>query len=272
MAELCRLLKISRSCYYASLHKTVDVRRLKLRSRVRELHAESRGSAGSRTLSTLLRLENLNVGRWLARRLMKECGLVSCQPGKHRYRICKEKNAASSNLLKRAFSPVMPNQAWCGDISYVRINGGWCYLAVVMELNSRRVVGSAISDSPDAELVCRAMRNALESRNIKGRLLFHSDQGSQYSSKKFRQLLWRNGVMQSMSRRGNCWDNAPMERFFRSLKSEWVPHRGYRDINEAITDINRWVSYYNTRRPHTHNGGLSPCAYENQWKRTNKVS
>ncbi|WP_367300204.1 IS3 family transposase [Hafnia alvei] len=272
VAELCRLLKISRSGYYASLHKTVDVRRMKLRSRLRELHAESRGSAGSRTLSTLLRQENLNVGRWLARRLMKECDLVSCQLGEHRYRGCKEESAASSNLLRRAFSPSVPNQAWCGDISYLRINGGWCYLAVVMELNSRRVVGSAISGSPDAELVCKAMRNALESRHIRGRLLFHSDQGSQYSSKKFRQLLWRNGVVQSMSRRGHCWDNAPMERFFRSLKSEWVPRRGYRDTDEAMADISRWVSYYNTRRPHTHNGGVSPCEYENQWKRTNRVS
>ncbi len=245
---------------------------MKLRSRLRELHAESRGSAGSRTLSTLLRQENLNVGRWLARRLMKECDLVSCQLGEHRYRGCKEESAASSNLLRRAFSPSVPNQAWCGDISYLRINGGWCYLAVVMELNSRRVVGSAISGSPDAELVCKAMRNALESRHIRGRLLFHSDQGSQYSSKKFRQLLWRNGVVQSMSRRGHCWDNAPMERFFRSLKSEWVPRRGYRDTDEAMADISRWVSYYNTRRPHTHNGGVSPCEYENQWKRTNRVS
>jgi len=224
-------------------------------------------------LSLLMRQSGYEVGRWLARSLMRECGLVSCQPGKQRYRGMKEAASASPNLLKRRFMPSEPNRVWSGDISYIRVNGGWVYLALVIDLYSRRIVGSAMSSSPDAELVCRAMRNALETRSIKHRLLFHSDQGGQYASRKYRRLLWRHGVMQSMSRRGNCLDNSPMERVFRSLKSEWLPAGGYRDISHAARDINEWIhGYYNTIRPHRHNGGLSPCKYEEQWKEVMQVS
>ncbi|WP_155979598.1 IS3 family transposase, partial [Yersinia wautersii] len=242
VVELCRLLKITRSVYYASQHQ------------------QSRGAAGSRTLSLLMRQSGYNVGRWLARRLMRECGLASRQPGKPRYRGEREVSLASPDLLKRQLKPSEPNRVWGGDISYTKVNGGWCYLALVIDLYSRRIVGSAISSSPDAELVCRALRNALETRPREKRLLFHSDQGGQYRSKKYRQLLWRNGVMQSMSRRGNCLDNSPMERVFRSLKSEWLPVGGYMDVHHAVRDIGEWIqSYYNTVRPHRHNGGLPPC-------------
>lgn len=170
---------------------------------MRELHQQSRGSAGSRTLSLLMRQSGYNMGRWLARRLMRECGLESRQPGKHRYRGEREASPVSPDLLKRQFKPSEPNRVWSGDISDIKVNGGWCYLALVIDLYSRRIVGSAISSSPDADLVCRGMRNALETRQRERRLLFHSGQGGQYRSKKYRQLLWRNGVMQSMSRRGN---------------------------------------------------------------------
>ena len=151
VAALCRLLKMPRSGYYAGIQQRVDVKRVHLRSRVRALHAQSRGAAGSRMLSLLLRQEDSRVGRWLAGRLMKECGLTSRQPGAHRYRGSREESLASLNLLKRRFNPVLPNRIWCGDISYIRIQGGWCYLALVVDLYSRRVVGSALSLSPDAE-------------------------------------------------------------------------------------------------------------------------
>lgn len=273
VAELCRLLKITRSVYYASRHQHVDVKRLQLRAQARKLHQLSRGSAGSRTLSLLMCRNGHIVGRWLARKLMQECGLFSRQRGKHRYRGSREASLASPNLLKRRFMPASPNQSWCGDISYIRLHSGWCYLALVVDLYSRRIVGSALSLSPDAELVCHAMRNALETRRRHGRLLFHSDQGSQYKSKQYRRLLWRNGIMQSMSRRGNCLDNSPMERVFRSLKSEWIPDVGYNDLPHAIQDIQCWLyNWYNPVRPHKHNGGLSPYEYEEQWEETTKVS
>ncbi|MFP1909125.1 IS3 family transposase [Lonsdalea quercina] len=273
VAELCRLLKITRSVYYASLQPEMNIARLHLRCRIRELHRQSRGSAGSRAMSLLMRQSGYEAGRWLARRLMRECGRVSCQPGKHRYRGMKEASPAFPNLLNRRFMPSEPNRVWSGDISYIRVNGGRVYLARVIDLYSRRIVGSAMSSSPDAELVCRAMRNALETRSIERRLLFHSDQGGQYRSRKYRQLLWRHGAMQSMSRRGNCLDNSPMERVFRSLKSEWLAAGGYTDISHAARDINEWIhGYYNRIRPHRHNGGLSPCKYEEQWKEVMQVS
>ncbi|CAK6500563.1 IS3 family transposase ISKpn37 (plasmid) [Serratia marcescens] len=273
VAELCRLLKMPRSVYYASRYQRVDAERLELRAQIRALHQLSRGSAGSRTLSLLMRRKGYAIGRWLARKLMQECGLLSRQPGKHRYRGAREEALASPNLLKRRFMPASPNQLWCGDISYIRLHGGWCYLALVVDLYSRRVVGSALSLSPDANLACRAMRNALETRRRHGRLLFHSDQGCQYKSKQYRQLLWRSGVMQSMSRRGNCLDNSPMERVFRSLKSEWIPSTAYKDLHHASQDIQSWLqTWYNQIRPHKYNGGLSPCEYEKQWKEATKVS
>lgn len=213
------------------------------------------------------------VGRWLARRLMQECGLTSRQPVKHRYRMSEDSNPALPNMLNRQFNPAAPNRVWCGDISFIRLRDTWCYLALVVDLYSRRIIGAALSTSADSELVCRALRNALETRPHGGRLLFHSDQGSQYKSKKFRMLLWRHGVMQSMSRRGNCLDNSPMERVFRSLKSEWLPEGGYGDFGDAVRDINRWINgYYNVLRPHTRNGGLPPCLYEEKWIQVISVS
>ncbi len=139
----------------------------------------------------------------------------------------------------------------------------------VMDLFSRRVVGRAIASSPDAERVCRA----LETRPIEGRLIFHSGQGSQYSSKKFRRLLWRTQIIQSMSRRGCCYDNSPMERVFRSLKSEWVPAEGYQDMHDAMRDITQYLGgYYNYIRPHSFNGGISPVEYEKQWEEAKRMS
>lgn len=121
--------------------------------------------------------------------------------------------------------------------------------------------------------MCRALRNGLETRPRDGRLLFHSDQGVQYKSNKYRKLLWRYGVMQSMSCRGNGLDNSPMERVFRSLKSEWLPKGGYGDFIHAVRDINQWINgYYNVYRPHTNNDGLPPCLHEEKWKQVIPVS
>ncbi len=273
VTELCQSLQVSRSAYYDWRQRPVDTERVLLRIRVRELYNQSRGATGSRTLSHLLTNEGRPVGRWLARRLMQECGLQSRQPGAHRYRPAGKEAPASPNRLKQQFSPNAPNTQWCGDITYIRIRDGWCYLATVIDLFSRRVVGMAISVSPDAELVCRALSNALETRHIKGGLIFHSEQGSQYSSNKFRRLLWRNKIIQSMSRRGNCLDNSPMERVFRSLKSEWVTPEGYLDIHDAIRDITQYLGgYYNHPRPHSFNGGISPTEYEKQWEEAKNVS
>ncbi|OKA95033.1 transposase, partial [Aeromonas salmonicida subsp. salmonicida] len=163
-----------------------------------------------------------------------------------------------------------PNQVWCGDITYVWTSARWHYLAVVLDLHTRRVVGWAMSDKPDAELAIKALEMAYQQRGCPSGVLFHSDQGSQYGSRAFRQRLWRYRMTQSMSRRGNCWDNAPMERLFRSLKSEWLPATGYMSLREATRDISYYLmDYYNWRRPHQHNDGIPPAKAET---RPNQVS
>lgn len=163
------------------------------------------------------------------------------------------------NLLARQFAVTEPNQVWCGDVTYVWTGQRWAYLAVVLDLFARKPVGWAMSYSPDSDLTCRALKMAFESRGKPQNLMFHSDQGSHYTSRQFRQQLWRCRIMQSMSRRGNCWDNAPMERLFRSLKTEWIPKTGYRNFTEAQQAITSYLAgYYSSNRPHQYNGGLTP--------------
>ena len=200
------------------------------------------------------------------RGLIAEANLVSSQPGL-KYKKMGQGSVGSPNLLERQFSVAQPNQVWCGDVTYVCAGDRWHYLAVVMDLHTRRVVGFALSDKPNGELVTTTFENAIRERRPGPGLMFHSDQGSQYTSRRFRQLLWRHQVKQSMSRRGNCWDNAPMERLFRSLKTEWLPPLGYETVGVAREDVGRiLLGYYNWRRPHQANGGLALARAKQQLK------
>ncbi len=197
------------------------------------------------------------MGRWLAGRLMKELGLVSCQQPTHRYKRGGHEHVAIPNYLERQFAVTEPNQVWCGDVTYIWTGKRWAYLAVVLDLFARKPVGWAMSFSPDSRLTMKALEMAWETRGKPGGVMFHSDQGSHYTSRQFRQLLWRYQIRQSMSRRGNCWDNSPMERFFRSLKNEWMPVVGYVSFSEAAHAITDYiVGYYSALRPHEYNGGL----------------
>lgn len=197
-----------------------------LRSRINELFSQSRSSAGSRSIVAMLLDEGVEVGRFKVRGLMKEQGLISKPPGSHAYKRATVERLDIPNVLDRQFTVVAPSKVWCGDITYIWAQGRWHYLAVVLDLYSRRVVGRAMSARPDAKLVIKALDRAYEMRGRPQGVLFHSDQGSQYASRSFRQRLWCYRITQSMSRRGNCYDNAPMERLFRSLKTEWVPTVG----------------------------------------------
>ncbi|WP_089153640.1 IS3 family transposase [Photobacterium proteolyticum] len=264
---LCELFDVASSCYYEFKQRKPDANRIRLASRTKELFNMSRGAAGSRTLVSILRSEGFEIGRFKVRKLMQEAGLVSKQPGSHRYKQAKSERPDIPNLLKREFSVVAPNQVWCGDITYIWSGSKWSYLAVVLDLFSRRVVGWALSNKPDADLTCKALDMAWEQRGRPNSVMFHSDQGCQYSSRQYRQRLWRYRITQSMSRRGNCWDNAPMERLFRSLKTEWVPATGYLTQTQAKRDISYYLmDYYNRQRPHQANDGLSPVNAENQLK------
>lgn len=269
---LCSVFELPRSCYYAYLarRRRIDVRRVSLRSRINELFSQSRSSAGSRSIVAMLKDEGTKVGRFKVRGLMKEQGLISKQPGSHAYKKSTVERPDIPNILDRQFTVAAPNRVWCGDITYIWTQGKWSYLAVVLDLYSRRVVGWAMSAKPDADLVIKALDRAYEMRGRPQGVLFHSDQGSQYGSRSFRQRLWRYRMTQSMSRRGNCYDNAPMERLFRSLKTEWVPTVGYMTTALAEQDIGRYLMQrYNWTRPHQHNGFVSPAIAE---EKLNSVS
>ena len=238
---------------------------------VKAAHTLSGGSAGSRTIATLATSGGYPLSRYRAAKSMKRQGLVSCQPPKHNYKPANKENIDIKNHLNREFSPLSPNQVWCGDVTYLWVGDRWRYLATVLDLYGRKIVGFALSDSPDSELTKLALSNAFIARGKPKGVMFHSDQGCHYTSVSFRQQLWRYQIKQSMSRRGNCWDNAPMERFFRSLKTENMPKKGYENKTVADDCVRDYIyKYYNSVRPHSHNLGLSPNEKEAfYWKTSN---
>lgn len=248
MTMVCSVFDVPTSCYYEyQKGKTrIDSERLKLRSEINHLFNQSRASAGSRTLVNMMQDRGYSIGRYKIRKLMKEAGLTCKQPGSHSYKNATVERPDIPNVLDRQFDRSASNEAWCGDITYIWAGGRWRYLAVVIDLYKRRVIGWGLSDNPDTDLVIKALDMAYQYRGKPGNVLFHSDQGSQYASRRFRQCLWRYRITQSMSRRGNCWDNSPMERLFRSLKTEWIPATGYMTLSEARKDIGYYLmDYYN---------------------------
>ena len=213
------------------------------------------------------------IGRYKVRQLMAEADLVCKQPGPPKYKLTGDERADVPHRLNRQFTVTGPNQVWCGDISYIWTGRRWHYLAAVMDLYKRRLVGWALADRADSELAVKALDMAYEQRGRPRRLTFHSDQGCQYASGHFKQRLADLHISQSMSRRGNCWDNAPMERLFRSLKTEWVPQYGYRSEYEARRDLGFYLmDYYNWLRPHTFNKGLSPAKAEDRSKQLSGIT
>ncbi|MEY7573001.1 IS3 family transposase, partial [Klebsiella pneumoniae] len=276
VATLCHVFGVHRSSYkyWKNRPEKPDGRRAVLRSQVLELHGISHGSAGARSIATMATQRGYQMGRWLAGRLMKELGLVSCQQPTHRYKRGGHEHVAIPNHLERQFAVTEPNQVWCGDVTYIWTGKRWAYLAVVLDLFARKPVGWAMSFSPDSRLTMKALEMAWKTRGKPVGVMFHSGQGSHYTSRQFRQLLWRYRFRQSMSRRGNCWDNSPMERFFRSLKNEWVPATGYVSFSDAAHAITDYiVGYYSALRPHEYNGGLPPNESENRyWKNSNAVA
>ena len=258
---LCQTFDIHRSSYryWHCRTKRLDAERVIKRSLVSEVWQASGGSAGARNIATMVTSKGVKLGRWLAGKLMKELEITSCQLPTHYYKRGGSERIDIPNLLERQFAVTQPDQVWCGDVTYIWTGKRWAYLAVVLDLFARKPVGWAMSYSPDTELTVKALQMAWELRGRPTGVMFHSDQGSHYTSRKYRQVLWRYQIKQSMSRRGNCWDNSPMERFFRSLKTEWVPITGYQNFIEAKNEISRYITgYYSELRPHWHNGGLTP--------------
>jgi putative transposase len=263
--RLCHLLAISRSGYYAARRRQAQpVADCPVSARLKAAFAQSQQSYGSRRLQVVLCRDGLKIGRYRVRTLMKRQQLRPVWKRRFVHTTHSRHSLPSAqNVLDRQFNPAAPNQAWTSDITYIRTQRGWLYLAVVMDLFSRKIIGWAMAPSMPTTLVTTALEMALAQRGPTTGLLIHSDQGSQYASESYRALLRRHGLRASMSRKGNCWDNAVMERFFLNLKMERVWRRSYANASEATADIADYiVGFYNACRLHSTLGYVSPNAFE----------
>lgn len=268
---LCRVMQVSTSAYYAWKKRpgqliSADV--LHLHRRMKALFKQSRSSLGSREMMKKLREEGFQIGRYKVRSLMKKLNLKVTQ--RIAYKVTTKRkpgDKAADNLLNQNFNPVAPNQVWAGDITYLKTGEGWMYLAIVMDLYSRRIVGWSISKRMTTDLISKAMIMAYNLRQPPKGLVFHSDRGSQYTSKRYRKLLDGYGVRASMGDVGACWDNAVVERFFGSLKHDWIFKVAQPTREHMKTDVAAYMRYYNLERLHTSNGDKSPVNYENSLKK-----
>jgi putative transposase len=260
-------MRVSRSGYYQYLRygsgHYIDPD-LFLISRVRQIHSGTRASYGSRRVSRQLRDEGQDVGRYRARSLMRKAGVAV----KHRKKFKKttdsnHKFPVAPNLLDRKFSVDRPNAAWCCDITYIWTMQGWLYLAVVIDLCSRKAVGWALDAHMKTALVKEALSMAYWRRKPPKGLIHHSDRGSQYASYEYQQLLGSFGMLCSMSRKGDCWDNAVAESFFHSLKTEWIKDTIYSTRDRARRDVIDYIEmFYNSKRLHSFIGYKNPNDFE----------
>lgn len=268
IAVLCEVLDVSRSGFYAYARRQAapwrDHDEVALLARVRAIHTETRQSYGSRRMAKQLQAESCPVGRYKARRLMQEAGVAV----RHRKRCplttdSRHGYAVAPNLLARQFDVAQSNTVWAGDITYLWTAEGWLYLAAVLDLHSRKVVGWAMSSRIDAALVQEALRMALGRRGPAPGLIHHSDRGSQYACGAYQEILAAYGIRCSMSRKGDCLDNAVVERFFGSLKGERTALCHYATRQEARDDVIDYIEmFYNSTRLHSSLGYVSPNDFE----------
>lgn len=267
ISQACRVLQVSRAGYYAARLRSKQPTLCAASVQVKAAFVANQRCYGSRRIVDELQAQDITIGRYKVRRLMREAGLKPVW--KRKFINTTDSNhdlPVAQNLLNRQFNPLQPNHAWVCDITYLRTKTGWLYLAAVMELHSRKIIGWAMSPTMPAELVCRALRMALGQRQPGAGLIVHSDRGSQYASHEYQALLKQHSLICSMSRLGNCWDNAVMERFFLNLKMERVWQREYANQMEANKDVTEYiVGFYNCQRRHSALGNLAPIVYEQQF-------
>jgi putative transposase len=263
---LCRMIQVSASGYYDWLGREPSARQVEnqeLLDEIRIIHAESHERYGERRIQRALERRGKCLGRHRVARLMKQGGLVSKR--RRRFRATtdsKHELPVAANVLDREFDVAEPNAVWAGDITYIWTGEGWLYLAVLIDLFSRRVVGWSLSSRIDTELVLRALRMALMQRRPEAGWIHHSDRGSQYASKDYTDELKQAQATVSMSRKGNCWDNAPSESFFASLKTELVHLERFETRDKAIGAILRYLVWYNAHRMHSTLDYASPNEFE----------
>jgi transposase InsO family protein len=267
---LCAVMRVSRSGFYDYLNRDTSVNNkgsveAALINRIKEIFAEYRASCGSRRMVKHLLNEGYQIGRYKVRRIMRQLGLIAKTPTRFKLTTdSKHSLPVAANVLDRKFDVESPNSVWTADISYVWTFEGWLYLAVVMDLHSRQIVGWAMNERMKTQLVLDALAMAYWKRKPSKGLLHHSDRGSQYASHDYQKQLVNYGMIPSMSRKGNCSDNAPTERFFRSLKSERLTGLRFFSRNEAKNEILDYITFYNSIRLHSTLGYLSPMAYEKE--------
>lgn len=262
---MCRLLGVARSGYYVWLRKPNSDRELEDKRLLRLIRASfeaSQGVYGAPRVFLDLREAGETCSKHRVARLMRENG-IRAQPGYRNRRYVAGKPAELiPDLVKRNFEVSKPNRVWVSDITYIRTWEGWLYLAIVMDLFSRKIVGWATRSTIHRDLVLDAVMMSVKERQPQETII-HSDQGSQYGSDDWRRFCLSNGLKPSMSRRGNCWDNAVAESFFGSLKKERIKKRIYRNRDVATADVSDYIeSFYNPERRHQHLGGVSPEVFE----------
>lgn len=257
---------VGKTAYYdwkCSPKSTLSGDTLRLYRRMKRLFEQSRNSLGSREMMKKLREEGIHIGRYRVRKLMRKLGLRVTQ--RMAYKVTtkrKASDAVADNLLNLNFNPVGPNQIWAGDVTYLKTGEGWMYLAIVMDLYSRRIVGWHIDKRMTTDLVSKALIKAYNLRQPPAGLVFHSDRGSQYTSKRFRKLISSYKMRASMGDVGACWDNAVVERFFGSLKHDWIFKIAQPTREHMKADVARYMRYYNVQRLHSANGDLAPVSFE----------
>lgn len=263
----CTLMNVSRSGYYDWRKREVSVRELgntMLDGQIQRIYHEHAGRYGYRRVCEELRDWGIRVSFERVRRRMKRLSLRGIQRRKFNHTTNSKHNLPiMPNLLEQNFSADQANQAWVADITYIRVRQQWLYLAVVIDLYSRQVLGWAFGERINAALACHALKSALHKRGNPKGVIVHTDRGSQYCSRAYRRLIQAYGLRASMSGKGNCYDNAACESFFHTLKVEWVYQQTFSSIEQARTAIFWFIeAYYNRKRKHSTLGYLSPVNFE----------
>ncbi|MEN6386722.1 MAG: IS3 family transposase [Phycisphaerales bacterium] len=277
VAILCDVLEVCSSGYYAWLHRKPAVgtsRTQQMLQAVTVSYLQSHRVYGYRKVYKDLRELSIAGCSETVRRVMKRLGF-SAQI-KRNYVVTTDSDhsfAVADNLLDRDFTATAPNQKWVADITYIPTQEGWLFLAAVLDLFGRRIVGWAMSQWINEALVSSALQMALQHRRPQPGLLHHSDRGSQYASDGYQDILDQVGMVCSMSRKGNCWDNAVMERFFGSLKREWIKDKIYRTREDAKKDLFKYIEwFYNTQRRHAALDYQTPAAVEELYRREHQIA
>jgi putative transposase len=275
--RMSHVFEVSRSGYYRFVQHTCSKRteeNKRLLQEIKTVHEVSRGTYGSPRIHAALKAKGENCSRKRVARLMQQAEIQAKMVKRFKVTTQVDKQAPiARNLLGQNFTACAPNQRWVADISFIDTAEGWLYIAAVLDLFSRRVIGLAMQKRMTTHLVIAAMQQALSHRKPAAGLLHHSDKGTQYSSHDFQALLRLHGIYASMSGTGNCYDNAAMESFFHSLKTEHVYFEHYETREQAKQSIFEYVEvFYNRQRLHSTLGYLSPLAFEKQWYQQQGVS